>query len=94
MELPKGKRLILDIMKAKKIATTLDIDAELVRLGCELPAMVLRQHIINLEKHSPFEGYGYIKVIKGRTNILVLGESVEDLDKRIKQAQELKREIS
>lgn len=94
MELPKGKRLILDILKAKKIATTLCLDMELRRKGYFISDRVLIKHIVNLEKHSPFIGYGYVRAICGRPYVVVLAREENEMDYLLSEARKLKLELS
>lgn len=91
MELPKPKKELLEIMKHYRIATSISIGMELENRGIFLSERVLIKKIKNLEKHSPFEGYGHIRVLKGCPFVVFIAETREKLDDLMPEARNLVR---
>lgn len=89
MQLPKEKQEILDIMKSYRIASSVSIKLELKNKGYELNDHTIIHMIKNIEKHSPFKDYGYLRIIRGTPFMVILAESREELSQMIPEVKKM-----
>lgn len=89
MKLPKEKQELLEVIKEYKIVTSVSIGLEMKQRGYDINKNVLIKKLKNLEKHSPFEGYGHIKMIKSFPYVVIISDSREGIKHMIPEATKL-----
>jgi len=89
MQLPKEKQELLEIIKEYGIATSVSIGFEMECRGYIINKNVLIKKLKNIEKHSPFEGYGYVKMVRSHPCVVIMGESLEHIKMMMPEARKL-----